>query len=118
VAAVQDLHSGPPERVPAASEEPRCGPEKVAAALAPGRSATGFQAAAAPVAPLRARPGYSGSADPSAAELEGLESMPFAGLPPTRKQPARVNLKKALNLLARFVRKDLANENSRAAHFV
>jgi hypothetical protein len=80
--------------------------------------AADFQAAAAPVAPLTAHPGYSGSADPSAAELEGLEPVPFAGKPPTRKPPARVNLEKAPNWLARFVRKDLANENSRTALFV
>jgi hypothetical protein len=62
----------------------------------------------APVAPLTAHPAYSGSADPSVAELAARQPVSIAGRLPTRYSPTRVNLEKALNWLARFVRKDLA----------
>jgi len=123
VAGVQDLHSGRPERFLAASEGPRSAPAAVAAAEAPWLPVEGFQAKVARVAPPKVHPEYSGSADPLIAEpavpeFAGPQSAGIAGLPPTRERPARVNLEKAPNPLASLVRKDLANENSRTAHFV
>ena len=81
---MQDLHSGSPERVLAASEEPRSDQGELAEAETLGRLAAGFQAAVSPVVPPRARQGCSGSADPLVAEVAARQPAPIAAQPPTR----------------------------------